>query len=147
MWNLEFTKFGWGKNTSYYNYSDGINFGDFIMGRLPGNRIWAHSFDGVAVCHILGELVLLCRVTRDPGIITLSNRAVTIVLANTYFFDLPYGYNKTACGGQIYRTDIPLLYLIGPSNNVTPLLDSFELTKDDFWFRKVRKKINLIAHC
>lgn len=104
------------------------------------------AVDGEAACYALEGLVPLYRATADPAILRMCHQAAAFALLWTYFFDLPNAYNGVARGGQVCRTDIPLLYPIGPAKAVPPLLDLYRLTGDELWLTMVREMVHFIAN-
>jgi hypothetical protein len=103
------------------------------------------AVDGEAACYVLEGLVPLYQATRDPEILALCLKAAAFVIAWTYFYHLPNAHNGIARGGQVCRTDIPLLYPIGPAKAVQPFLDLYQVTGDDFLLTMTREMIHFIS--
>ncbi|HND63001.1 MAG TPA: hypothetical protein PLB90_16100, partial [Opitutaceae bacterium] len=90
--------------------------------------------DGEAACYVLEGLVPLYRVTRDPAVLALCQKAAAFAFGWTYFYDLPKAHRGIARGGQCCRMeDYPLLYPIGPAKAMEPVLTLAALTGDSLY--------------
>lgn len=89
--------------------------------------------DGEAAYYALEGLTPLYAITHDQEILALCKKAAAFGIAWTYFYNLPHANRGIARGGQCCRTDIPLLYPIGPAKGTGPLLELATLSGDSFF--------------
>ncbi len=94
------------------------------------------AVDGEAAYYVLEGLVPLYGATHNPEILALCKKAAAFGIAWTYFNDLPHAAMGIARGGQCCRTDIPLLYLIGPAKGIGPFLE-LARSSGDLFFEKM----------
>jgi len=89
--------------------------------------------DGEAAYYVLEGLVPLYSTTHNPEILALCKKAAAFGIAWTYFYDLPHAKMGIARGGQCCRTDIPLLYPVGPAKGIGPFLELAKASGDLFF--------------
>ncbi|MDD5705644.1 MAG: hypothetical protein PHR35_06945 [Kiritimatiellae bacterium] len=103
--------------------------------------------DGEALYYLLEGLVPLYAATRDDTLLRLCKRAAALGIAWTYFYDVPQAHRGIARGGQCCRMDdLPLLYPIGPAKAMTPLLELYALTGDEWFETMAREAATFIGH-
>jgi hypothetical protein len=103
------------------------------------------AVDAEAAYYVLEGLVPLYEVTRDPCILVLCKKAAAFGIAWTYFYNLPNAYRGISRGGQCCRTDIPLLYPIGSTKGIGPLLGLAKATGDSFYEKMAKEMIAFIS--
>lgn len=104
------------------------------------------AVDGEAAYYVLEGLVPLYAATCEPKILALCKKAAAYGIAWTYFYDLPKANLGVARGGQCCRTDIPLLYVVGPAKGMEPLLALAKVCGDPFFEQIAGEAAAFISH-
>jgi hypothetical protein len=102
--------------------------------------------DGESAYYILEGLSQLYQVAPEPWILTLCQKVAAFAFCWTYFFNVPTAHRGITRGGQVCRMpDFPLVYPIGPSKAIDPLLRLSAATGDPFYERMASEMIHFIA--
>lgn len=102
--------------------------------------------DGESAYYILEGLSHLYEAAPEPWILALCQKVAAFAFCWTYFFNVPTAHHGITRGGQVCRMpDFPLVYPIGPSKAIDPLLRLSAASGDPFYKRMAQEMINFIA--
>lgn len=102
--------------------------------------------DGESAYYILEGLSHLYDAAPQAWILGLCQKVAAFAFAWTYFFNVPTAHQGITRGGQVCRMpDFPLIYPIGPSKAIDPLLRLHTATGDPFYKRMASEMVNFIA--
>ena len=102
--------------------------------------------DGESAYYILEGLSRLYEATPEPWILSLCQKVAAFAFCWTYFYNVPTAHHGITRGGQVCRMpDFPLVYPIGPSKAIDPLLRLSAATGDPFYKSMAGEMINFIA--
>lgn len=102
--------------------------------------------DGESAYYILEGLSYLYEAAPEDWLLALCQKVAAFAFAWTYFYNVPAAHHGITRGGQVCRMpDFPLVYPIGPSKAIDPLLRLSATTGDPFYKRMAYEMVNFIA--